>query len=62
MQWVLGQGKHVHDFVARNGLESNLFVANTLMDMYMLNVEIWVLQEWFLMTWTGRISSLGIPI
>ena len=30
----LDQGKHVHDFVARNGLESNLFVANALMDMY----------------------------
>jgi len=30
----LDKDKHVHDFVARNGLESNLFVANPLMDMY----------------------------
>ncbi|PKA51663.1 Pentatricopeptide repeat-containing protein [Apostasia shenzhenica] len=30
----LNQGKHIHDYVVRNGLESNVFVANSLMDMY----------------------------
>lgn len=30
----LDQGKYVHEFVTRNGLENNLYVANALMDMY----------------------------
>jgi len=30
----LDQVKHVRDFVARNGLEFNLFVAKALMDLY----------------------------
>nr|UPT48655.1 pentatricopeptide repeat protein AaPPR559 [Agave angustifolia]UPT49455.1 pentatricopeptide repeat protein AaPPR516 [Agave angustifolia] len=30
----LDQGNNVHDFVARNALESHLFVADASMDMY----------------------------
>ncbi|XP_057835654.2 putative pentatricopeptide repeat-containing protein At3g01580 [Cryptomeria japonica] len=30
----LQQGKSIHDFIIRTGLESNVFVANSLIDMY----------------------------
>ncbi|KAM0933704.1 putative tetratricopeptide-like helical domain superfamily, DYW domain-containing protein [Dioscorea sansibarensis] len=31
---AIEHGKSVHEYASRNGLESNLFVANALMDMY----------------------------
>ncbi|KAH0450634.1 hypothetical protein IEQ34_021326 [Dendrobium chrysotoxum] len=30
----LNHGKHIHDYAVRNGLDSHIFVANALMDMY----------------------------
>ncbi|KAM0939647.1 putative tetratricopeptide-like helical domain superfamily [Dioscorea sansibarensis] len=34
VSFCIEHGKSVHEYASRNGLESNLFVANALMDMY----------------------------